>query len=99
MSASPVGSLDAVLGPPGDVTASRELGPAPTVSVSDEAATAQRALLLGLAAAATYSVANLALRGLSRPEGGTGWDMWVAGTKAFPTFLIAVILLAVRRFR
>ncbi len=99
MSASPVGSLDAVLDPPVDVAASLELGPASTVSDSAEAATAQRALLLGLAAAATYSVANLALRGLSRPEAGAGWDMWVAGTKAFPTFFIAVVLMAVRRFR
>jgi DME family drug/metabolite transporter len=56
-------------------------------------------LLLGLFAAATYSVANLALRGLSKSDGGPGWDMWVAGTKAFPTFFIAIVLIALRRRR
>jgi len=56
-------------------------------------------LLLGLFAATTYSVANLALRGLSKSDGGPGWDMWVAGTKAFPTFFIAVVLIALRRSR
>lgn len=55
-----------------------------------------RPLLLGLFAAATYSVANLALRGLSKTDAGPGWDMWVAGTKAFPTFFIAVVLIALR---
>lgn len=61
--------------------------------------TAVRALVLGLAAAGTYSIANLALRSLSRPEGGIGWDMWVAGMKAFPTFFVAIVLLAIRRYR
>lgn len=56
-------------------------------------------LLLGLFAATTYSVANLALRGLSKSDGGPGWDMWVAGTKAFPTFFIAIVLIALRRRR
>jgi len=56
-------------------------------------------MLLGLFAASTYSVANLALRGLSKTDGGPGWDMWVAGTKAFPTFAIAVVLLTIRRIR
>jgi drug/metabolite transporter (DMT)-like permease len=58
-----------------------------------------RPLLLGLFAAATYSVANLALRALSKADAGAGWDMWVAGTKAFPTFFIAVVLIALRRSR
>ena len=58
-----------------------------------------RALTLGLFAAATYSVANLALRGLSKSDSGAGWDMWVAGTKAFPTFATAVVLLCLRRSR
>jgi len=58
-----------------------------------------RPLLLGLFAAATYSVANLALRGLSKTDAGLGWDMWVAGTKAFPTFFIAVVLIAQRSRR
>jgi drug/metabolite transporter (DMT)-like permease len=58
-----------------------------------------RPMLLGLFAAATYSVANLALRALSKPDAGAGWDMWVAGTKAFPTFFIAVVLIAARRYR
>jgi DME family drug/metabolite transporter len=56
-------------------------------------------MLLGLFAASAYSVANLALRGLSKTDGGPGWDMWVAGTKAFPTFAIAVLLLTIRRIR
>lgn len=56
-------------------------------------------VLLGLAAAVTYSVANLALRGLAKPDSGLGWSMWVAGTKAFPTFFVAVILICVRRWR
>jgi len=54
-------------------------------------------MLLGLFAAATYSIANMALRQLAHTDGGTGWDMWVAGTKAFPTFFIAVTLIAWRR--
>ncbi|MFN9039750.1 MAG: hypothetical protein ACK5YO_25865, partial [Planctomyces sp.] len=56
-----------------------------------------RMMLLGLFAAATYSIANMALRQLARTDGGTGWDMWVAGTKAFPTFFIAVTLITWRR--
>lgn len=67
--------------------------------VIDISATTVRALVMGLMAAAAYSVANLALRGLSRPDGGVGWDMWVAGTKAFPTFFVAIVLLAIRRSR
>lgn len=58
-----------------------------------------RPMLLGLFAGAAYSIANMALRGMSKSTGGAGWDMWVAGNKAFPTFLIAVILIAVRRSR
>jgi len=56
-----------------------------------------RMMLLGLFAAAAYSIANMALRQLAHTDGGTGWDMWVAGTKAFPTFFIAVTLIAWRR--
>lgn len=58
-----------------------------------------QAMLLGLFAAVAYSVANLALRGLSKTDGGAGWDMWVAGNKALPTFIIAVVLIAIRRFQ
>ena len=65
----------------------------------DESKTTVKALALGLFAASTYSVANLALRGLSKSDGGAGWDMWVAGTKAFPTFATAVVLLWIRRRR
>lgn len=56
-------------------------------------------MLLGLFAAVSYSVANLALRGLSKTDGGAGWDMWVAGNKALPTFIVAVVLIAIRRFQ
>lgn len=112
MSISQVGSLEIVLDPA--VSASTSVVDSVTladrsVSVPDEnpstipvldvSATTVRALFLGVMAAATYSIANLALRGLSRPDGGVGWDMWVAGTKAFPTFFIAIILLTLRRFR
>ena len=69
------------------------------VSPAIERKTTIKALVLGLFAAATYSVANLALRGLSKSDGGAGWDMWVAGTKAFPTFATAVVLLCIRRGR
>lgn len=112
MSASQVGSLDVVLNPTlSAATAAGESAAAIDVAVSlqadtssmtpaiDISATTFRALVLGLMAAATYSVANLALRGLSRPDGGVGWDMWVAGTKAFPTFFVAIVLLAIRRYR
>ena len=56
-------------------------------------------LLLGLLAASSYSIANLALRGLSKTDSGAGWDMWVAGTKALPTLVVAVSLLLARRLR
>ncbi len=70
-----------------------------SVELSAEAAARiqSRCMLLGLFAAMTYSVANLALRGLSKTDGGTGWDMWVAGTKAFPTFAVAIFLFTRRR--
>ena len=72
---------------------------APPVELSPEAAAQiqSRCMLLGLFAAVTYSVANLALRSLSKTDGGTGWDMWVAGTKAFPTFAVAIFLFTRRR--
>ena len=112
MSISQVGSLEIVLDPavnasasiidPGtlvDVTPSIPDETSSAIPVLDVSATTVRALLLGVMAAATYSIANLALRGLSRPDGGVGWDMWIAGTKAFPTFFIAIVLLTLRRFR
>lgn len=100
MSASQVGSLEVTdtATAPCAGAALRDAAPSIAPAV-DLAATALRALLLGLLAAATYSVANLALRGLSKTDGGVGWDMWVAGTKAFPTFFVAVVLLAIRRYR
>ena len=58
-----------------------------------------RGVLLGLAAATTYSIANLALRGLAKTDGGVGWSMWVAGTKAFPTFVVAVILISIGHWK
>jgi DME family drug/metabolite transporter len=73
--------------------------PSPPVAPGPDRAVIVRALLLGLLAAVTYSVANMALRGLSRTDGGPGWDMWVAGTKAFPTFAVAVVLLAMRKLK
>jgi len=112
MSASQVGSLEIVLDPA--LSASTGVVDCPTAlriaesphddtssmtPVFDVSAVTVRALLLGLMAAGTYSVANLALRGLSRPDGGIGWDMWVAGVKAFPTFFVAIVLLSIRRFR
>lgn len=57
------------------------------------------AVLLGLTAAATYSIANMALRDLAQPESGIGWDMWVSGTKAIPTFLVAVAFILYRRLQ
>jgi drug/metabolite transporter (DMT)-like permease len=64
-----------------------------------DASLSVRAFALGLVAAATYSVANLALRGLSRSDGAVGWDMWIAGLKAFPTFAVAMTLLSLRWWR
>ena len=110
MSVSQVGSLEIVLDPASSVSttnvdAANDISSpvtdnqASVIPVFDVSATTVRALLLGLMAAVTYSIANLALRGLARPDGGMAWDMWVAGMKAFPTFFIAVILLIVRRYR
>ena len=112
MSARQSGSLDVVLNPTLNVSnsavdspvridaaASIQKSTSSTAPARDIPATTFRALVLGLMAAAAYSVANLALRGLSRPDGGMGWDMWVAGTKAFPTFFVAIVLLAIRRSR
>ena len=70
-----------------------------TPSANDHSRTDLNGILLGLAAAVTYSIANLALRGLAKTDGGLGWSMWVAGTKAFPTFFVAVILICIRRWR
>ena len=112
MSARQSGSLDVVLNPTLNVSnsavdspvridaaASLQKSTSSIAPARDIPATTVRALVLGLMAAAAYSVANLALRGLSRPDGGMGWDMWVAGTKAFPTFFVAIVLLAIRRSR
>ena len=82
-----------------DVAASLQEDISSVTPVIDISATTFRALVLGLLAATTYSVSNLALRGLSRPDGGAGWDMWVAGAKAFPTFFVAILLLTIRRYR
>ncbi len=90
-SASPMSQSDeSPLAPPQSATAPT---PAPAALPVTE-----RMMLLGLFAAAAYSIANMALRQLARTDGGTGWDMWVAGTKAFPTFFIAVTLITWRRF-
>ncbi len=100
MAASQVGTLEAT-----DTAVALDAGAslrnvAPSIAPAiDVSATTLRPLVLGLLAAATYSVANLALRGLSKPDGGVGWDMWVAGTKAFPTFFAAIVLLVIRRYR
>ena len=112
MSASRVGSLDIVRDPQqsaliaavDSATASEAAGPlqADTSSVTpvtSSSAAAFPGVMLGLTAAVTYSVANLALRGLAHPDGGVGWDMWIAGTKAFPTFFAAIVLLGIRRYR
>lgn len=44
-----------------------------------------------------YTAANLALRDLSGRQSGAGWDVWVSGMKAVPTFLTALILVMRRR--
>jgi len=67
--------------------------------IKETSSIAVPALLLGLLAATSYSIANMALRGLSKTDGGAGWDMWVAGTKALPTFAVAVSLLLAKKFR
>jgi DME family drug/metabolite transporter len=110
MSVSQVGSLEIVLDPAINASttvidaANDDLpevkdNTASVIPILDVSATTVRALMLGLMAAVTYSIANLALRGLSRPDGGIGWDMWVAGMKALPTFLFAVALLTIRRYQ
>ena len=48
-----------------------------------------KGVLLGLTAATGYSIANLALRKLATGEGGFYWDVWISGTKAVPTFIVA----------
>lgn len=58
-----------------------------------------RGLLLGLAAATCYSIANLALRQLATGTGGLAWDIWISGMKALPTAVIAGWLLWQRRCR
>lgn len=71
----------------------------PTSAAIDHSHANLHGVWLGLAAAVTYSIANLALRSLAKTDSGPGWSMWVAGTKAFPTFFIAVILICMRRWR
>lgn len=79
--------------PAGTTTPAPATSPGPVHTTQDS-----NALLLGLFAATAYSVANMALRGLAKADGGPGWDMWVAGTKAFPTFFVAITLIAWRRW-
>lgn len=54
-----------------------------------------KGVALGLLAAIAYSVTNLALKKLAGGTGGIAWDLWISGTKAFPTALIASILLVI----
>ncbi|MFO0428947.1 MAG: DMT family transporter [Planctomyces sp.] len=56
-----------------------------------------RAVMLGIVAAVTYSITNLALRQLSNSAGGLNWDLWISATKAMPTAFVAAILLIRRR--
>lgn len=58
---------------------------------------ASRAVLLGMAAAVTYSITNLALRQLATGDRGLPWDLWISATKAFPTAVISGGLLLRRR--
>jgi len=105
MSSGQVGSVDVV--PDAVLNATPRTihaasGSAPEVSRTaaiDHSGANLHGVLLGLAAAVTYSIANLALRGLAKTDSGLGWSMWVAGTKAFPTFFVAIILICVRRWR
>lgn len=66
----------------------------PVVSTLDSS----RGIALGLLAAVSYSIANLALRQLVTVDGGLAWDVWVSGVKAFPTAVIAGWLL-LQRYR
>lgn len=105
MSSGQVGSVDVV--PDAVLNATPRTIHAASGSVPEASRTAAidhsranlHGVLLGLAAAVTYSIANMALRGLAKPDSGLGWSMWVAGTKAFPTFFVAIILICVRRWR
>ncbi len=54
-----------------------------------------KGVLLGLTAATGYSIANLALRKLATGEGGFYWDVWISGTKAVPTFIVAGVMLLI----
>jgi drug/metabolite transporter (DMT)-like permease len=54
-------------------------------------------VLLGITAAVTYSITNLALRQLATGDGGLPWDLWISATKAMPTALISGLLLLRRR--
>ncbi len=72
-----------------------------SLSSSDDtvaSANAARGLFLGLLAACSYSIANLALRSLADSDGGLAWDVWVSGVKALPTAVAAGWLIT-RRWR
>lgn len=59
----------------------------------------RRGLMLGFASAVGYSLANLALRGLSGRHDDIAWSIWVSAFKALPTVILAVVLLWRRRRR
>jgi drug/metabolite transporter, DME family len=106
MSSGQVGSVDVVpdaalhaISPTSPAADTSVIEVPPTAAAIDHTRANLHGVLLGLAAAVTYSIANLALRGLAKTDSGLGWSMWVAGTKAFPTFFVAVILICVRRWR
>ncbi len=101
MSSGQVGSVDVVpdaalhaISPTSPAADTSVIEVPPTAAAIDHTRANLHGVLLGLAAAVTYSIANLALRGLAKTDSGLGWSMWVAGTKAFPMFFVAVILIA-----
>jgi DME family drug/metabolite transporter len=59
----------------------------------------RRGLLLGIGSAVSYSLANLALRGLSGRHDDLAWSIWVSAIKALPTVILAACLLWRRRRR
>ena len=69
--------------------------PGESADASLAAADAIKGVLLGLTAATGYSIANLALRKLATGEGGFYWDVWISGTKAVPTFIVAGVMLLI----
>lgn len=59
----------------------------------------RRGLWLGFSSAICYSLANLALRGLSGRHDDLAWSIWVSALKALPTAILAIVLLWRRRRR